>query len=110
MLVKTNDLPEPALDYLIAKLGILPTLQPGETLSPSTNERLGAILIRRRRIVFDSNGPVHIAYKGHRGYHVPTGSGPTQLIAAMRLIVHTDFGPRVDVPDHLLNLLTNQGS
>ncbi len=109
MRVKTADLNAPALDYLITKLGALPTLPAGEVFSPSTNWSHAGRIITRRRLLFKANGrEVLVAYPASTGIHGPTGSGPDHLIAAMRCVVTTDYGPVADVPEELLTLAPQQ--
>lgn len=109
MRVQTADLNAPALDYLVTKLGALPTLPAGEAFSPSTNWSHAGRIITRRGIGFRPNGRnAWTAYTGRVGIHGPTGSGPDHLIAAMRCVVVTDYGPTADVPDELLALPPQQ--
>ena len=123
MKIKTSELKDRALDYVVAKIesGIEPeyfndciwittgsffTRVRRNVFEPSTAWSQGGPLIERERIqVFPHNGAsewcgvIHVLRDGYTG--ILTQDGPTPLIAAMRAFVTKKFGDEVEIPEEL---------
>ena len=123
MKIKTSELKDRALDYVVAKIesGIEPeyfndciwvttgsffTRVRRNVFRPSTAWSQGGPLIERERIqVFPHNGAsewcgvIHVPRDGYTG--ILTQDGPTPLIAAMRAFVTKKFGDEVEIPEEL---------
>jgi len=96
--IKTSELTGPALDWAVAKCVGLPGDGHGDKFSPSTDWSQGGPIIEQERIAVQF-GPlwtaVHSKRLGRFNY------GPTPLIAAMRCLVASRLGDKVDVPEEL---------
>jgi hypothetical protein len=122
MKIKTDNLPDPALDWAVAKcegwdkylendLPVRYADADGQDIawSPSTDWSQGGPIIEREEIGIRRNAPCSdgrqweasgsITAKG-AGYR--WGYGRTPLVAAMRCFVASKLGEEVDIPDDLL--------
>lgn len=118
--VKTSELKDKALDYVVAKIesGIEPEYFNGcvwittgnffarvrrNVFEPSTNWSQGGPIIERERIsVVDVNGYDFWKADKLNKEAIPVISyGPTPLIAAMRCYVASKLGDAVEIPEEL---------
>ena len=123
MKIKTSELKDRALDYVVVKIesGIEPeyfndciwittgsffTRVRRNVFEPSTNWSQGGPIIERERIqIFPHNGATEWCGVSHvqREDYVAllTKDGPTPLIAAMRSYVASKLGDEVEIPEEL---------
>lgn len=130
MKIKTSELKDKALDYVVAKIesGIEPeyfndciwittgsffTRVRRNVFEPSTNWSQGGPIIERERITISAlfaqiNPPIPDFDKNEWGAYIPygttergMGAGPTPLIAAMRSYVACKLGDEVEIPEEL---------
>ena len=116
MKIKTSELTGPALDWAVAKYADK-HVSIGDihwrNYSPSTNWAQGGPIIERERIKVAPNlGGTWLGQIRHETTHplvdkpVLAGwtnkHGPTPLIAAMRCLVASKLGDKIEVPDELI--------
>ena len=122
MKIKTSELKDRALDYVVAKIesGIEPEyfndciwITTGSffarvrrnVFEPSTNWSQGGPIIEREGVSTVSQGDAHEWVASLWDYSLQdwTGhiSGPTPLIAAMRCYVASKLGDEVEIPEEL---------
>lgn len=125
MKIKTNEATLVQLDYLVAKhlgLRVLPVTAPDRAsgirvadlvqvdwrretfyyFTPTLNWAQGGPLIEKYQIMFESAGVAGVvAYFKAWGTAGPTATGPSHLIAAVRLIVEGSFLEVVEIPEEL---------
>ena len=111
MKIKTSELTGAALDWAVAKYADK-HVSIGDihwrNYSPSTNWAQGGPIIERERIEIQKGNPLYFPKGNERGdYYEPLWiagkmHGSTPLIAAMRCLVASKLGDKIEVPDELL--------
>ena len=111
MKVKTNTLKDGPLDWAVAKCeGYRLDLAPEGSYTPSTDWAQGGPIIEREFLelrpgsfVGSKEFPrIFAAWaQNQRGGKTISGTGPTQLIAAMRCYVASKLGDEIEIPKEL---------
>jgi hypothetical protein len=98
MKIKTSDLKDLALDWLVAKCeGYRLDLVPEGEYTPSTNWAQGGPIIERH--IFRLEDDPELGWLAESG--TAQCRGNTALVAAMRCYVASKLGDEVDVPEEL---------
>jgi hypothetical protein len=100
MNIKTSELTGVALDWAVSKCEKNWTFEPDGCDSYSTDWAQGGPIIERERIEIFTHDEEWFAYSSNsKPEDFP---GDTQLIAAMRCYVASQFGDTVDIPEELV--------
>lgn len=113
MKLKTSELTGAALDWAVAEAKGVPIYRRGMTMTrmdmdgqhywqPSTDWHQGGPIIEWENIELAYRVGVHWIATRVEGSAICEMTGPTQLVAAMRCYVKSQFGDEVDVPDELV--------
>jgi hypothetical protein len=105
MKIKTNDLKELALDYVVAMIEgytLNPATRSSAWIAYSTDWAQGGPIIEREELTLNCHWQRPYAIKvivDER--RVIQGNGPTPLVAAMRCYVASKLGDEVEIPEEL---------
>lgn len=110
-MLKTSELTGAALDWMVNKCSGMTrdvALSGHYTYKPSTDWSQGGPIIEREEISLDRVTSALWVATRIEGSSVCESDGPTQLVAAMRCYVKSQFGDEVDVPLECLIYETNE--